>query len=492
MVEGGRTAGGSAFSNVMWNLLQYGGGRLATLVSTIVLARLLVPEDFGTVAVAMLAINLLDRVKDLGVGGALVRDPRPWVHIASTGFTLTAGATVLVSVACCLGAPYLAQALTTGPHVATLTPIIQALSKMLLVSGLTIVPDAALRRRLKFRQRVVPELTGAIIRAVVAIVLGAMGHGAWSLVWGQISGTVAVSLGYWIAYWRGGSITRLLGWSDDVARPLVRYGLSLTFIALLAMVLDNLDYFVIGKRLGPQELGYYTLAFRLPDMLVVGACMVVGQVLFSSFSRLQDDLPQLKRHYLEASGMAALATVPLGLGLAATAAPAVDVMFGSGYEPVIPLLQILGLNSAVYSLSFHAGEVYKATGRTRLMIWLSLSRLAVFAPLLWWAAGYSTLAVAQAFLAGQLLFGVIRLWLVRRVLAISPIEQLGVLWHPLIAGLGMTLVVLLVERLLAGTGSTARVAAEVFVGGLVYLLVVYRLRPDLLRRLVEVFRSRSG
>ena len=393
-------AGASAGTASAWNVVVYGAGKLVTLVSTLVLARLLAPEAFGLVALALLAVNLFDRFKDLGVGPALVRHPGSLREVGPTGAVLVLATSSLLAVSCFGLAPWISALLTTGDDTAEVTSIVRALAAWLFISGLAILPDVALRRTLEFRLRAVPELAGTVVKAAVSIVLALRGWGAWALVWGQLAGAVLTTSGYAVL-----SRSRLrfgFGWDRSVARDLVRFGSSLTTVGVLALVLDNLDYFVIGRRLGAEDLGYYTMAFRLPELLVVGVCIVVGQVLFASFTT-----------------MVSLLTVPLGVGLAALAPEVVDLMLGPQFVPSVPLLQLLGLYSAAYSLSFFAGEVYKAIDRARILIWVSLVRLVVFAPVLWWAAGHSVGRVALAFLLLHLVFVVVRLVILRSVLALG-------------------------------------------------------------------------
>lgn len=475
-------------ASTLWNLIQFGGGRFVTFVSTVVLARLLAPEAFGLVAMALLAINAFDRLKDFGVGAALVQHKGRFAQIAPTGTLLTAVTSVALSVGCLVAAPQLA-ALLGDPN---LTPIVRALSAMLLVSGLAVVPDLALRRRMQFRERLLPEIAGALVKAALSIGLAIAGFGVWSLVCGQIAGSVVTTAAYWVGYLRSRPAP-LVRWDAGAARSLLRFGTPVSGIALLALVLDNIDYFVIGRRLGATELGYYTMAFRLPELLVVSVCVVVGQVLFSSFSRLQHDPAALRVQFLGAASTVATLTVPTGLGLTATAPTLVSVLFGPDFAPSVPLLQLLGIYAAIYSLSFHAGEVYKATGRTGLMLATSLARLVVFAPALWIAAGYSTVAVAATFVLLQVLFSIVRLALIRWVLQLSIREQWRAMYPSLFAGSCMAAAVAGTSMLLPGAWpELIRLILEVVIGVVVYTALIMVIDRPSLQRCLALVRARAG
>ncbi len=483
-------AGASAGTASAWNVVVYGAGKLVTLVSTLVLARLLAPEAFGLVALALLAVNLFDRFKDLGVGPALVRHPGSLREVGPTGAVLVLATSSLLAVSCFGLAPWISALLTTGDDTAEVTSIVRALAAWLFISGLAILPDVALRRTLEFRLRAVPELAGTVVKAAVSIVLALRGWGAWALVWGQLAGAVLTTSGYAVV-----SRSRLrfdFGWDRSVARDLVRFGSSLTTVGVLALVLDNLDYFVIGRRLGAEDLGYYTMAFRLPELLVVGVCIVVGQVLFASFSRLQGDRVALARHYLDSTTMVSLLTVPLGVGLAALAPEVVDLMLGPQFVPSVPLLQLLGLYSAAYSLSFFAGEVYKAIDRARILIWVSLVRLVVFAPVLWWAAGHSVGRVALAFLLLHLVFVVVRLVILRSVLALGLGEQLRAMLPPILAAALAFGAASALRPVVEGLPSAARLVSLGVAGAVVYLAVLYAVDRRMVRRAYSSARALVG
>ncbi|WP_050346552.1 lipopolysaccharide biosynthesis protein [Arsenicicoccus sp. oral taxon 190] len=480
-------------TSTIWNVLQYGGSKVVTFVSTVVLARLLAPEAFGLVALALLAINIFDRLKDLGVGTALVQHSGSWRRIAPTGATLTVLLALGFGAACLLTAPWLAAFLGND----ALTPLIRALSVSMLLQGLTVFPDAALRRYLAFRERTLPELAGAVVKAAVSISLAVGGAGAWSLVWGQVAATAVMAVLYWLVYLRA---TRAgatpvadepehrFGWDGQAAGELVRFGGSLSLLALLALVIDNLDYFSIGRRLGETELGYYTMAFRLPELVVVGVCVVIGQVLFSSFSRLQDDPAALREHYLRAISAVATLTVPLGLGLAAAAGPIVLAVFGEQYSPSEPILVVLGAYSAIFALGFHAGEVYKATGHAGLLNRLAVAQVLVFGPALWWAAGRSTLAVAVAFLACHTAFTVLRLIITARVIGIPVSDQLRAVAPAVLAALVMAAAVTGLDRALPAWAPLVLLVVEALAGAVAYVAVLSLLDRQALPRVLRPVR----
>jgi PST family polysaccharide transporter len=280
-LHGPRSVGRQA----LWNYLAFGLSKSATLIMTVVLARILGPEEFGQFALALLVLTFFDFVRDLGVAGALVHHPGPWARIAGTGLTLTVVLGVIMALVAVWAAPLSAALLGDS----TLAPLVQVLALSLLISACGTLPQSMLRRRVDFRGRVWPEFTGATAKASLAIALAANGYGVWSLVFAQLAASLTTTVGYWLV-----ARPRLeFGFDPRAAGALLRYGLPLSLVSFLSFVIYNVDYAAIGRRLGNEELGYYTLAYRLPELIVLNLCVVVGEVLFSALSRLQHDRPAM-------------------------------------------------------------------------------------------------------------------------------------------------------------------------------------------------------
>ena len=478
----------SVASSTAWNILQYGGGKAVTLVSTVILARLLAPESFGLVASAVLAVSVFDRFKDLGVGPALVQNQRDWDDLAPTGLTLTVASSFAFGGLSLLLAPQLAAFLGND----ALTPIIRGLAVSLLISGFAVFPDSALRRYLRFREKVVPELSGILVKAILSVGLALQGFGAWSLVWGQLGASVTTTTAYWIVYSRATHDAPHFGWKPEVSRRLLSFGGWMSGLAIMSVFLDNLDYFVIGRRLGAVELGYYTMGFRLPELVVLGTCLVIGQVLFSSFSRQFADQEEMASTYRRATELVTALTVPAGLGLSAAAKPIVLLMLGAAYEPSVGVLRILGVYSAVFSISFMTGEVFKSLGKTAMMIRLATAQLTVMIPIFWLAAGHSIFAVAGAFLAVGTGNTLIRLTLVQRYLRMSLARQLTLLAPAVSSGIIMWLAVLAVDTGLASTPLWVRLVAAVATGVVCYAAFLRLTGPAVFARLAGFVLRRGG
>lgn len=467
--EPDRPVSGGVGRQAAWNYLIFALSKSSTLLMMVVLARLLSPSDFGLFALALLMFNLFDYFRDLGVAAALVQNDEKWARLAPTGLTLSTIFGPVISLATVLLAPAIAGVLG-DPE---LTSLVRVLAIGLLISSAAVLPHALLRRRVDFRGRLIPEVTGALVKMAVSISLAVAGAGVWSLVWGQL-GAVTVTT---VLYWAIARPPARFGLDRRVAASLLRFGMPVTALGLLSFLEFGVPTAVVGRRLGNEDLGLYSLAFRLPELLLLNLCVVIGEVLFSALSRVQGDLQVLASRYLSAVGVVVALTAPLGLGIAVVARDLIVVVYGSRYEAGADVLAVLAVYTVLYSAGFHSGDVYKAIGRPMILTYLSIVSLLVLGPTVWIAAGHSTVAVAAALLCFEMVHLAVRIGLVAWVIKLPVRRQLRAYRAPLVAAVLMALVVGTVGWVLPAWPAGVRLALLVPLGGLVYLVLLQLFAP---------------
>jgi PST family polysaccharide transporter len=476
------TAASRTGRQAVWNYVVFALSKGSTLIMTVVLARLLTPADFGVFALALLVINLFDYVKDLGVGASLVQSARRWSVLAPSGTTLTTTIGVVAGGVVAITADHAAAFLGN----AALTPMIRVLAVALVISALATVPQSRLRREIDFRRRVMPEFAGAVAKTGLSIGLAVGGLGVWSLVFGQLAAAVVTTAIYW---WVAREPLRF-GFDRAMAVELVRFGVPLTAVTLLAYGIYNIDYLSIGHRLGDEQLGLYTLAYRLPELLVLNLCVVVSDVLFSSLSRMQKDGAGLARHYLGAVGVVVALTAPLGALMAVAAPSVIHVLYGDGYAAAADDLAVLAVFTVVYSASFHSGDVYKAMGRPGILTAINAGKLAVMAYPVWWAAGHGTLAVALTLLAVEVVHFAVRMAVVTRIVDLPLTRLLLAIGRPALAAAVAAVAMGLVARYVPIRPGLLALLVLAVVGVLAYLPSIRFTAPELAAQATELVRRR--
>jgi PST family polysaccharide transporter len=485
-----RDLGRRAFTGFLWAAASYAGGRLLVFAATLVLARLLVPEEFGLVAFALAVIHYLEYLTDLGLGAALVyrsdaEDPK----VSSTAFWIgIVGGLVLFAV-CWVLAPVLGE---IGPD-ERVVPLFRVLALYFLFTALGKAHEYRLRRTLDFRKLFWPRLLAGLVKGAVSIVLALEGAGAWSLIIGQLAGALCQSaLLWWVHPWRP-SFTI----SRRHLRPMLRFGLGIVAVGLLGQGANNFDYLVVGAKLGAVALGIYYLAFRLPELVILSGFQVANDVLFPFYARLRegdvDGADELRRGYLETVRLGSMVAFPAAFAMAALALPLVLTLYGEEWRSAAEPLALISIWAGLASLASLPGSVFKALGRSWLLTATGVMQIAILFPAIWFAADYSITAVAAAQVAEKTvslaLLGVI----IGRIL--------GIPWYATFsAGAPAVALSAVMGGVLYGLGTLVpagvAVAVGIPLGALLYLALLRHLMPDGFRMLLlplrEAVRSPAG
>ena len=416
-------------------LISYGTFAVAKLVTfavTIVVARALLPSQMGVMSLALLVTNYVDALNEFGISSAVVWFERDDEVSRSTAFW--------VDMAFGLGATLLVVALA-GPLAAffrepSLAPVLRVLSLSFLFTSIGSVHAAVLRRRIDFRRQIGPEVSRSLSKGALTIVLVGAGLGVWSLVWGQLLGALVGSVWFIVAlrWWPSATFDRA------IAKTMTRYGATVAGVTFLAVVLKDVDYLVVGRRLGSRDLGLYTLGFRLPDLAVMGICYAVSNAVFPALSRLRADAPSLRRGVVRGLGALSLITAPLGVLLSVYATDLVAAFYGPRWEATGRVLTYISIYFVASSGSFVIGDLYKATNRTGILNIIAIARLPLSLVALIMVAPRGIVAVAVCQMSLASFTFVLQLVVACRVTPLSGRDLLGA-FTPALVVCALTLVV---------------------------------------------------
>ena len=468
-----------------WQGSSYLFGKLSVLGTTLVLARLLVPEDFGLVALAMVFITYADSFADLGVAQALVYLPRT---------VATARAALLTALAS--GALLLGGAVVAAPAIAALfgepdaAPLIRLLGISLLAGAVASVPEALMRRDLQFRRLSASAVLRSVVLGIVSVVLASFGMGALALVWGTVVGAVVYAVATWVLL-PDRPDARLWRAERTAVRAVLGYGLPAAGGMLLAKLIFDIDYLIVGRELGTEALGYYTMAFRMPELLIINVFFVVSSVTFPLYSKAREDPERLRRGYFTSVRIQATYGVCAGLGVAAVAPVLVPVLLGDQWGPAVAVLVPLALYAAFRSLGAGANDLYKALGRPGISVKISLLRLVLLVPALVYATRWGIVGVAWTQAAAAALFVVLMQGVALRVMGGRWSQLVRAAAPGVAGGLGAGGAALLVVTLLPGPDALV-LAVAVLAGGLAAALVLRLAAPSLHTEVLSMVRGRRG
>jgi O-antigen/teichoic acid export membrane protein len=347
-----------AISGVGWTTAAQVARQLLGLLVTAVLSRLLTPREFGLVAMIYVFTNFLNALRDMGLSSALVQRPElEHKHINA-----------IFWVNCALG-------LGLTAIVAAFSPVVAwfygepALKSLALVSSLSfsigslgLAHRAVLSRNLLFSKVVTAELGAAIFGGIGACVLAWNGFGAWSLVAQSLLTAVVDTLVAWrLSRWRP-----TLSFESSALQGMVRYGANLAGFTSFNYWTRNLDNLLIGHYLGSIALGLYTRAYTLMLLPVTQTTQVLGRVMFATLSQVQTDTQRAKSIYLAATRVIALVAFPTMLGFFVVADHFIAILYGPGWEKVVPIFRVLCIAGVGQAVGSTVGWIYNSQGRTDL------------------------------------------------------------------------------------------------------------------------------
>lgn len=468
----------NAIRGGVWSAVQNGGTQAGALIVFFCLARLLEPKDFGLVALASVALAFMQIFLEQGFAQALIQRQDLAPEDIDTAFWTNSVIGVLLTV---LG-------VTTANLIANffeqpqLTPILQWFSLLFLISSFAKVQQALLERQFAFKAIAVRSLLGTVVGGIAGVGAAFAGFGVWSLVILQIVTELVGTLVLWYASnWRPRFVFSLTHFQH-----LFSFGIHILGINFLGFVSTRADDFLIGYFLGPVALGYYSLAYRVLTVLTILLVNTSNQVALPTFSRLQQDLPQFRRAFYQATQITSSIAFPTFIAIAILAPELIQLIFGQQWLPSVPVLQVLAFVGILRSISHFKSSVFIAMGKSSWQLWLSsfntILNLIGFAIAVRWGI----VAVAWAYLIRCCLVVPIGQWAVSRLIQTPLLTYLRQFVAPLSSSLVMAITILCAKQLLEGlVNSHVLLAICIVIGTIVYGLTIRLFSPKLFQKLLD-------
>lgn len=354
-----RTVGG-----ISWSVASQVGRHGVLAITTVVLANLLAPRQFGLIAMITIFTRFAEVITELGFGAALVQRKDIEERHLSSVFWLNLGTGLVVTALLMVCAPYVA-AFYREP---ILEPVTAVVAVTFLLNAAGIVPRTIFTRDIDFRTIAIVETWAAVVGGASAIGMALYGLGVWALVGQEViraGATTVLFWGYstWRPAWR---------WSTAAIRELASFSLNLMGNRTINYWSRQVDDLLIGRYIGSDALGSYRMAYDIMLFPLRNVSRVISRVMFPSLSEIQDRPAKVKGVFLAVTRAIALVTFPLMLGLLVTTRPFVLSVFGKQWLEMVPILQVLATVGLVQSIGTLNGNLFMSQGRTALQFRLGL------------------------------------------------------------------------------------------------------------------------
>ena len=450
-----------------WSFASTAVAKFSTLAIGIVLARILGPQEFGTFAVATVALLAVLSFNELGVSLAIVRWPGDPREIAPTVTTISVLSSSVMCLACYFGAPAFSAAM--GAPAAT--PVVRLLGLSVVVSGLAAAPVAMLQRTFRQDRKMIADQVASWTSALTSIALALNGFGAMSLAIGQLAGSV-VGAALFIAF---APRSLRFGFDPARARALLRFGLPLAGSSVVVFAVTNVDRLVVGAVLGPVPLGFYVLAANLANWPAAMFSVPVRSVAPALLARLQSDPPAMRATFLSTGGLLAAITLPACVVLATAADPLITLVYGQVWQPAAAVLTWLALLAALRILFELVYDYFVVLANTRVVLIVQIVWLAALVPALYYGAsvGDAAGAAGAAFAVAAFVVAPVYLYELRRT-RIAPVAVGRRLAPAVLASLGVAAVSVVAAQFISADLIAVLVAG--LAAGAALALLLYSMR----------------
>jgi O-antigen/teichoic acid export membrane protein len=402
-------------------------GMALQIVTTVVLARLLSPTDYGLQAMVLSVTNFFSLFRDAGLSAATVQRETLTQQQISTLFWINVAVGTLLTgiVAAC------APLLVTFFKDPRLLWITIASAAIFFFNSLVVQHRALLDRAMRFTTNVKIDILSGTIGTVVAIGMAALGCGYWSLIGQNISVPLVATVAVWIAMpWMPGRPR----WTPEL-RSMVRFGGTVTLNSVIVYLAYNAEKVLLGRYWGAAALGLYGRAYQLSNMPVQQLTNSAGAVAFPMLSRLQNDPPRLRRLYLKSHSLVISLTVPVVITCAIFANEIVRTLLGQKWDGAAPVVRLLSPAILVFALMNPLSWLLRATGRVERSLKLALFLTPVMILGILAGLRYGPSGVAMGYSGAMiLLIGPLVAW-AKHGTGITNADYWDCIKRPLIAGL---------------------------------------------------------
>lgn len=445
--------------NFIWRFAERCGAQLVTFIVSIVLARILSPEDYGTIALVTVFTAILQVFVDSGLGTALIQKKDADDLDFSSVFYFNFFVCLVLYAFMFITAPYIAKFYNDT----TLTPVVRVLSLTIVIAGVKGIQQAYVSRNMLFKRFFFSTIGGTIFSAFLGIAMACAGFGVWSLVAQQLSNAAIDTLILWCTVkWRPKRIFSL-----DRLKTLFSFGWKLLVSSLLDTVYNNLRNLIIGKMYSSADLAFYNQGDKFPKVIVTNINTSIDSVLLPTMSNAQDDKKRVKQMTRRAIKTSTYVMAPLMMGMAFCAEPIVRVVLTDKWLPCVPFLRIFCITYMFWPVHTANLNAIKAMGRSDWFLRLEIIKKAIGMLILLSTMWFGVMAMAYSLLLSSVFSQIINSWPNRKLLNYGYLEQVKDFAPGILLAVGMGVCIYFIGYISLPTVIT--LVIQIVLGALIYV-----------------------
>lgn len=432
----------SLIKKTAWNIgtigLQEIFLKILNLVNLTILTRLLLPSDFGIVAIAGILITVADQFKDFGIGTAVIQIQKKSEEYIITGFSIRFVMGILFFGLIFILAPLWADYFNDQ----LIASVMRVSAIILILENFSFISDTKLRMELKFKTIAISNFLGSVSYSVAVICLAYTGYSYWSIIYARIIQSIVSATYFWIKNpWKF-----QLHFNKEIRKELFKYAKYTFGVGFIGMLLYNVNNLVLGKVLGSTMLGYYVVAYTWANFSGREIIAIVSHVLFPTYSSIKSDLPRIGNAYLKTLKYTAIISIPIAFGTFAIAPEFVNIVLGEKWSSSILPLQILSIAGLLNSINIVTASALLSIAKNKILILIAGAEFLLIIIFVIPAAKiYGIIGVASLYSIVMIALTPVTFSYIRKYLVIEKRKFAEILTPPIISGVLMATCILFLK-----------------------------------------------
>lgn len=426
-------------SSLFWKFAERCGAQIVTFVVSIILARILDPEVYGSIALVTVIMTILQVFVESGLGSALIQKK----DADDIDFSTVFYSNVLLCLSLYVLLFFCAPLIAEFYNMLELTNVIRVLGLSLIVSGLRNVQQAYVSKHMEFRKFFFSTTGGTIAASVAGIIMAIYGYGIWALVAQHVLNLLVGTIILWITVkWRPKKV-----FSFSRFKNLFSYGWRLLVSALIDVIYQDIRQLIIGKKYSTSDLAYYNKGKQFPNLIVTNVNSSIDSVLLPVLSKEQSDRKTVKMMTRRAIKVSSFIMIPFMVGLGVCAEQIVRLLLTEKWMFCVPYLRIFCFTYAFYPIHTANLNAIKALGRSDLFLKLEIIKKTIGMILLLSTMWFGVMVMAYSLLVSAIISTIINSFPNNKLLGYSYLEQLKDILPVIFISLIMGVAVYIVQYL---------------------------------------------
>ena len=472
--------GNKLINNFLWRFFERIGAQLISFLVTIILARLLSPNEFGVVAIITVITSILQVFVDGGFGNALIQKRNADDVDFSTVFYFNIVFCTVVYIALYFASPLISRFYSNE----AMTAMIRVSGVIVIISGIKNVQQAYVSRNFMFKKFFYATLGGTLFSAFVGIILALLGFGAWALIFQIVTNTLIDTIILWrVVPWRPKRV-----FSFASLKIMFHYGYKLLLTSLLNTIYSNYRQLVIGKYYSSADLAYYNRGKQFPFLVVTNINSSLDSVLFSAMSKVQNEDAKINNLVKESMGVGIFFMWPMLLIMAATADSLVRFILTDIWINAVPYLRIFCFVSLTFPIQTANFNALKAKGRSDVCLLIQILETVIGMTLLFLVINKSVYLVSIMYLVTSMISTIIIMMFSWKICNFNLKEQMSYILKMMIIGICVYLAI----RYISLYNCLITLLFQGIVGLILYILLSYLFRIEYLNKIIRIIKNRKG